>query len=57
MQYQLTVKFIRGCRNFTADTLSRIFEEMSETEKNTHFMAKKDDMTEIKLILTDQMNW
>ena len=40
MQYQLTVKFIRGCRNFTTDTLSRIFEEMSETEK-THFMSKR----------------
>ena len=45
MQYQLTVKFIRGCHNFTADTLSRIFEELPETEK-THFMTKEDDKTE-----------
>lgn len=44
MQFQLTVKFIRGCRNYTADALSRIFEQMPETEKNSFYgKAKRYD--------------
>jgi len=33
MQFNLTVKYIKGVKNLTADALSRVFNDMSYTEK------------------------
>jgi len=32
-QFQITVKFVRGCHNVSADCLSRIFSEMSDASR------------------------
>jgi len=33
MQFRIAIKFIKKCKNYTADALSRIFEDMSEKQK------------------------
>ena len=45
MQFKLTVKFIPGCRNVCADTLSRTFEDMSDDDKR-EFLPKLSDAKE-----------
>jgi len=37
MQLRLTIKYIRGCKSFSADALSRIFDDMSEEQKKGVF--------------------
>jgi len=39
MQFRLTIKFIRECKNYSADALSRIFEDMSEEQKKEFLPA------------------
>jgi len=39
MQFRLTIKFIRGCKNYSTDALSRIFEDMSEEQKKKFLPA------------------
>jgi len=53
MQFQLTVKFVRGCRNYTADTLSQLFDEMP-SEQKAHFMTDTDDKTDFIVIVSDK---
>jgi len=44
-QFQITVKFVRGCHNVSADCLSRIFSKMSEAARAdfTPTVQEKDD--------------
>jgi len=44
-QFQITVKFVRGCHNVSAYCLSRIFSEMSEAARAefTPTVQEKDD--------------
>ena len=53
MQFNLCVKFVRGCRNYAADTLSRIFGDMTAEQKlefapdcssNDEFIVVVDDV-------------
>ena len=53
MQFQVTVKFVRGCKNYTADTLSRLFDEMPNEQK-AHFMADTDDKTDFIVSVSDK---
>ena len=43
MQFRLTIKYIRGCKNYSADTLSRIFEDMNEEQKKEFLPAPNLD--------------
>jgi len=36
VQFKLTVKYIRGCKNYSADALSRIFEDMTDKQKKIY---------------------
>ena len=43
MQFRLTIKYIRGSKNLTADALSRIFEDMTEQERQEYVPAPTND--------------
>ena len=43
MQFRLTIRYIRGCKNYTADALSRIFEDMTEEQKREFLPAPNQE--------------
>jgi len=41
MQFRLTIKFIRECKKYSADALSKIFEDISDEQKKTIFASAR----------------
>ena len=55
MQFKITVKFIKGCHNYTADALSRVFEDATDVQK---FEARPDqDADDFVLALEKAAEW
>ena len=55
MQFKITVKFIQGCHNYTADALSRLFEDATDVQK---FEARPDqDADDFVLALEKAAEW
>ena len=55
MQFKITVKFIKGCHNYTADALSRLFEDATDVQK---FEARPDqDADDFVLALEKAAKW
>ena len=52
MQFSLDIRYIKGAKNYTADTLSRVYEDMS-FEERLEFAQKRDDTDDFILTLTD----
>ena len=55
MQFKLTVKFIPGCRNVCADTLSRALEDMSDDDKREFLRKLSDEKEDFILSVTDDL--
>jgi len=43
MQFRLTVRYVRGSKNYTADALSRIFEDMTDVQKQEFLPAPSSE--------------
>ena len=41
MQFNLSVKFVRGCNNYTADALSRLTEDMAPVERKAWIVEQQ----------------
>lgn len=53
MQFRLKEKYIKGCRNSNADTLSRIFEDMTDLQK-VKFSLKDEDKEDFVVTITSE---